>query len=157
MGLLDKDPAKAAEKEEQRRRKDEDRQRQQREADERQRAAEFAASPRGRARAGYQAGRQFFQISLPLSATERTASGVLSGDPHAMKQTSVDPTDILAAVEAEGWRLENEGYVFRETGSVSRDKLMSSGQTAAVTGEIMGVYLLRRSGVVVPPVPGVAP
>jgi hypothetical protein len=34
--------------------------------------------------------------------------------------------------------------VFEQTGSVSRDKVMSSGQTASVTGNIVGVYLFRR-------------
>lgn len=40
-----------------------------------------------------------------------------------------DPTDALATIEAEGWKLEDVGYVFQPTGAVSRDKLLSTGQT----------------------------
>ena len=41
--------------------------------------------------------------------------------------------------------LADVGYVFEQTGSVSRDKFASSGQTASVTGNIVGVYLFRRT------------
>lgn len=42
-------------------------------------------------------------------------------------------------------RLENVGYVFQETGIVSKDKLLSSGQTGQVAGQIMGIYLFRAA------------
>ena len=51
--------------------------------------------------------------------------------------------DVLEAIEAEGWRLEHVGYVYRVISTVSRDKFLSSGQQEAVTGEIVGVYLFR--------------
>jgi hypothetical protein len=44
-----------------------------------------------------------------------------------------------------GWRLEHVGYVFHETGSVSRDKMLSTGQTATVTGETWGIYVFAES------------
>ena len=113
---------------------------------EQQRAREeeaFLASPQGQARLAAQAEGHIFQIALPLHSTERTLAGVISGD-KTVKVTEGNHADVLSAIESEGWRLEHAGYVFQETGSVSRDKLLSSGQTAAVTGEIWGVYVFRR-------------
>lgn len=71
-----------------------------------------------------------------------------------MRQTTHDPTSVIDAIEAEGWHLEHAGYLFRETGSVSRDKFLSSGQTASVTGEIVGIYLFRVRTDVPPAPPG---
>lgn len=103
---------------------------------------EFLASPVGQARTAYEAGDTFFQVSAPLSETKRTAMGVLGGDKAGMKRDEQAHGDILGRVEKEGWRLADVGYVFEETGSVSRDKLMSSGQTANVTGNIVGRVLV---------------
>ena len=57
-----------------------------------------------------------------------------------------EQSNTLDAIEAEGWQLAHAGYVFRMTGSVSRDKFLSSGQQAAVSGEVIGVYIFRRLG-----------
>lgn len=144
MPVFSKDPEKQAAKEAARLQAVQERQ--QREQDEQARKAEaaFRASPQGRARTAKELGHRFFQISLPLSTTERTFAALVSGD-KTMKMREIDPSDVLAVVESEGWRLDNTGYVFRETGSVSRDKLLSSGQTAAVSGEVIGIYLFRSA------------
>ena len=105
--------------------------------------AAFLASPQGQARLAAQAEGHIFQIALPLHSTQRTLAGIVSGD-KTVKVTEGNHTDVLSAIESEGWKLEHAGYVFQQTGSVSRDKLMSSGQTAAITGEIWGVYVFRR-------------
>jgi len=144
MGILDKSPEKAAAKEEERRRKSEERERARQEDERRRAEAAFWASPQGQARAARVQGSRFYQVSLPLSATQRTFGAYVSGD-KSTKTRDIDPTDLLAVIEAEGWELADVGYVFRETGSVSRDKLLSSGQTAAVQGEIVGIYLFRAS------------
>ena len=35
------------------------------------------------------------------------------------------------------------GYVFLQTGSVSRDKLLSSGQQEVISGQVLGIYTFR--------------
>ncbi len=70
-----------------------------------------------------------------------------------MKTKSQAHAGLLGEVESEGWRLENVGYVFQETGMVSRDKLLSSGQTGSVTGQIVGIYLFRAAELELPDQP----
>lgn len=64
-------------------------------------------------------------------------------DTHSTRRS--DSTGLLEAIEAEGWKLDDVGYVFQPTGSVSRDKLMSSGQTEQISGKIVAVYLFRAA------------
>jgi hypothetical protein len=106
---------------------------------------EFLASPIGQAQTAYEAGDMFFQFVAPISETRRTVMGILSGEKDAMKKSENTHADVLGAVEEAGWKLADVGYVFEQTGSVSRDKFGSSGQTASVTGNIIGVYLFRRA------------
>jgi hypothetical protein len=152
VGILSKDPERKQAKADARAAQAQEREKAAQAKAAAQAEAAFRASPAGRARTARELGHQLFQISLPLTATERTAWGVFSGgtagsDALAMRTTSVaDHPDVLESVEREGWRLEHAGYVFQETGSVSRDKLLSSGQTASVTGAIVGIYLFRRMG-----------
>jgi hypothetical protein len=54
-----------------------------------------------------------------------------------------DFSNEIEAIESEGWHLEHAGYVYRMTGSVSRDKLLSSGQQEAIHGEVLGIYIFR--------------
>jgi hypothetical protein len=103
-----------------------------------------SATPQGQARSAYDGGDELFQIALPLSDTSRTISGVISGDKLGVRRDEYGHGAVLDQIECEGWRLEHANYVWEQTGSVSRDKLMSSGQTAAVTGRIIGVYIFRR-------------
>jgi outer membrane biogenesis lipoprotein LolB len=132
MAILSKNPEKESEK-----------QRQQEEAANAQAWAEWNASPQGRARAAAEAGQQLFEITIPISVTERTARGQLTGSKQDQVTRKAEARTVLEAIEAEGWHLEHVGYVFEQTGSVSRDKLLSSGQTAAVQGQIVGIYLFR--------------
>jgi hypothetical protein len=120
-------------------------------AKEEQRAAEQAekerqellASPVGQVRTAHEAGDMFFQFAAPISETKRTVMAVLGGSKD-MRKSETTHGDVLGDIEKEGWQLEDVGYVFEQTGSVSRDKFASSGQTASVTGNIVGVYLFRR-------------
>jgi hypothetical protein len=146
MPIMSRDPEKAAAKEEARRQREEERTQQAQQAAQQQREAAFWASPAGQARAAWKAGSRYYQVALPLSVTQRTFAGFVSGDKTTATR-DVDPTDLLGAIESEGWTLWNASYVFRETGSVSRDKLLSSGQTAATVGEIVGIYLFRKGDV----------
>lgn len=152
MGILSKDPERQKAKAEAKATRAQEKETAARAKAAAEAEAAFRASPAGRARTSRELGHQFFQISLPLTTTERTTWGVFSGgtagsDALAMRTTSAaDHPDVLQSVEAEGWRLEHVGYLFQETGSVSRDKLLSTGQTASVTGVIVGIYLFRRTG-----------
>jgi hypothetical protein len=118
-------------------------------AAEQKRAAEaeavFRATPRGKARSARENGDGFFEYTGSLAETSRTVMGVLGGTStsggHKRQMTS--HTDVLAQVEDEGWKLDHVGYVFEPTGTVSRDKAFSSGQTSTTSGKIVGVYLFR--------------
>jgi len=108
--------------------------------DERKRLERFTKSPAGQARAAKMAGAKIFQYVALLSQT--------SADVIAMTGafTSVKDSQhaaMLDSIEAEGWLLEHAGYVYRVTRSISRDKLLSSGQQEAVEGEIVGIYIFR--------------
>ncbi|GIL05837.1 MAG: hypothetical protein BroJett031_23570 [Betaproteobacteria bacterium] len=132
MGLFSSTPEERAEKE-----------RQKAEEAKRKAEAEFAASPPGQARAAREAGATIFQIDLPLSKT-RGFTVPLTGA-YAITSASTNHSNLIQAIENEGWRLEHVGYVYRIRGSVSRDKFLASGQQEAVDGEIVGVYLFRAS------------
>jgi hypothetical protein len=61
----------------------------------------------------------------------------------ANSSTTKDSSNVIQSIENEGWHLENVGYVYRITGSESRDKFLASGQQEAVSGEIIGIYIFR--------------
>jgi len=105
--------------------------------------AEFAASPAGQARAAKAAGRTIFQIDIPLSQTVGMTVAMMGA--YARTSATKDSSGVIQAIESEGWRLEHAGYVYRVTGSVSRDKFMSSGQQEAVHGETLGIYIFRAA------------
>ena len=55
-----------------------------------------------------------------------------------------DVVSDIAAIEEQGWRLDSSDHFFMQTAEMSRDKLFSTGQQAAIAGKIIGVYLFRR-------------
>jgi hypothetical protein len=57
---------------------------------------------------------------------------------------TTDQTPLIEDVESEGWKLEHAGWVFQQTATASRDKLMASGQTEQIAGKIVGIYLFSR-------------
>jgi len=97
-------------------------------------------TPVERARAARSAGARLFQVTMGVSETVGFVKE-LSGTVTSTR--TAGHADVLEAIEAEGWRLEHVGYVYRVISTVSRDKFLSSGQQEAVTGEIVGVYLFR--------------
>ena len=105
----------------------------------------FEAGTLRGAREAREAGQSFYQVSLPLSTTQRSWDSILFGNVVTKTADQSGQPHVLQLVESEGWSLFHVGYVFRETGSISRDKLFSSGQVEQVTGEIVGVYLFRRN------------
>ncbi|TCD47132.1 hypothetical protein [Chlorobium sp. N1] len=112
--------------------------------DEKRRAeAAFAASPAGQAREAMAAGMKVFQIDVPLSKTKGQTVAMIGAYAHSSQ--TLNYATVIQSIEDEGWRLEHAGYVYRVTGSESRDKFMASGQQEAVSGEIVGIYIFRAS------------
>lgn len=105
--------------------------------------AEFAASPAGQARDAKAAGMKIFQIDVPLSKTKGQTVAMIGAFAHSSK--TLNYANVIQSIEEEGWHLDNVGYVYRVTGSESRDKFMASGQQEAVSGEIVGIYIFRSS------------
>ena len=65
-----------------------------------------------RARAARTRGSQFLEIQLEIAESSRD---VRFGEADSGQRTARDHGEILTAIEAEGWRLENAGYVFVPT------------------------------------------
>lgn len=103
----------------------------------------FLESPPGRARAARKTGMKIFQIDMPLSQSKAHIAPMIGA--FTRKEQTTDYANMIQAIEEEGWRLENVGYVFRWTGSETRDKLLASGQQESVSGEIIGIYIFRAT------------
>jgi hypothetical protein len=124
---------------------------------ERQRQKEresYLKTPVGQADTALQSGQRFFQFTAPVSQVSGKATdaglgllalGVPSFPSASSKTRRFDSTDVLGQIEELGWRLEHVGYVFVETGEVSRGKVMSSGGVSRTNGYVEGIYLFRRS------------
>ncbi len=105
--------------------------------------AEFRATPVGQARTARENGDRWFQVEMVASNTDRGFfTAMLAGVETRNKPTSGHGT-ILTAIEDEGWELAHSGFIFREVGQVSRDKLLSSGQQVGTIGETVGYYLFK--------------
>jgi hypothetical protein len=103
-----------------------------RQADQRA-AAAFYASPLGQAVAAREQGRGFFQVQLsPGQVAEQWPVSV-----------GITHPDVLSQIEAVGWELEHVNHVWVQTGAVSRDHFLTSGQDIGVMGELVGIYLFR--------------
>jgi len=146
MGLFTKSAEQREREDVDKRRKASDKRRKAKQQEEQERRAEFLKSPAGQAqhqaKIARETGARVFQISLSLSET--TGRTVAMTGAYA-NTTNAKHGSIIDLIEAEGWRLEHAGYVYRQTGSVSRDKFFSSGQQEAIHGEIMGVYIFRAT------------
>lgn len=105
--------------------------------------AAFAMSPAGQARAAKAAGMKIFQIDVPLSKTKSIVIAMTGA--FTDKSATKDYSSTIQSIEDEGWRLEHVGYIYRITGSESRDKFMASGQQEAISGEVVGIYLFRAT------------
>jgi len=102
----------------------------------------YLASPAGQAETAYKDGQAFFQFVTPISKIEGKSS-----DWSVSQSTSTrrfQATDVLGQIEELGWHLQHVGYVFVETGEVSRGKVMSSGAVSRTQGYVEGIYLFRR-------------
>jgi hypothetical protein len=109
----------------------------------------WLASPVGRAVSARESGDGFFEIQLEVGVSRRGV-GWGSSDWEEERSTTAH-TDVLSAIEAEGWRLEHAGYFFMPTGESTADRFLGTGQNVAVSGVTVGAYLFRRDPSRTPP------
>lgn len=102
--------------------------------------AAYWASPVGQAESARFHGLGFFQVEIPI----RSIGGASAfGNQTTFVLGSGGRPDILSQIEAKGWRLENVGYVFVETGATSTNHFLTTGQGTATHGHVLGIYLFR--------------
>ena len=108
--------------------------------EQRQREA-FLATPAGAATAAKQAGHSFFEIQLEVGRHTGSAGfGSAEG-----RRTTASSAATLGEIEKLGWHLEHASYFFMITGESSTDHFMGTGQSTAVNGATIGVYLFRNT------------
>jgi hypothetical protein len=107
----------------------------------------FFGSPAGQARVAFEGGAQVFQYEADVKAMKALVNfvGPTGGTETLLSRLAGGPVATLNTVADEGWELVNGSFVFLETGQVSRDKFMSSGQQVAVAGKVVGYYLFKRN------------
>ena len=106
----------------------------------------FFGSPAGQARVAFEGGAKVFQYEADVSAMRAVVKPVLLGSSAIGKETlSRGPVATLNAVCDEGWEIVSGSFVFVETGQVSRNKALSSGQQVATSGKVRGYYLFKRN------------
>ncbi|MFL5819027.1 MAG: DUF2510 domain-containing protein [Conexibacter sp.] len=105
----------------------------------------FWQSAAGQARMAKRNGQRWYQVEMPVVETTRTLNSMLFGDVDTKNRRGTGQGALISAIEEEGWELFEAGFVFHETGQVSRDKLLSSGQSIKTTGQTFGIYLFRAT------------
>jgi hypothetical protein len=108
--------------------------------------AAFFASPAGEARLAFQSGAQVFQYQADVKSTKAIVQALSKARPKETLASRLGrgPVATLNAVCNEGWELINGSFVFVETGTVSRNRALATGQQTAVAGTVIGYYLFRR-------------
>ena len=105
---------------------------------------EFLVSPIGQATTAKEQSQGFFEIQLKVGSSQRDSTVFGSNNTNIAQTKTETHAGTLAAIEAIGWRLEHVGHVFVVTSESSRDKLLSTGQQTAVSGDTIGIYLFRN-------------
>lgn len=100
------------------------------------------SGPRERARAARASGERFFELQLEVAESSRDVR-FLAAD--SGQRTERRHGRMLGEVESEGWCLEDVGYVFVPTGQSSRQKVLGTGESVAVSGVVVGIYLFRAA------------
>lgn len=112
-------------------------------AEERRKHAAFLATPVGAATAAKEAGRRFLEIQLKVGGHEGTAGFGATTSSHTTRSSAA----TLEEIERLGWRLEHASYFFMVTREISTDRFLGTGESTAVSGVTMGVYLFRNANV----------
>lgn len=106
----------------------------------------FFASPAGEARVAFEGGAKVFQYEADVSSMRAVVKPIFLGSSAIGKEAIArGPVATLNAVCDEGWEIVSGSFVFVETGQVSRNKALSSGQQVAVSGRVRGYYLFKRN------------
>ena len=105
---------------------------------------EFLASPIGQATTAKEQTQGFFEIQLKVGSSQRDSTVWGTNNTNISQNKTETHAGTLSAIEAIGWRLEHVGHVFVVTSESSRDKLLSTGQQTAVSGDTIGIYLFRN-------------
>lgn len=95
-----------------------------------------------RARAARASGDRFFEVQLEVAESSRD---VRFGEADSGNRSEQQHGETLGLIEAEGWRLETVGYVFVPTGQSTRQKVLGTGESVAVSGVVVGIYLFRAA------------
>jgi len=106
---------------------------------------EFLASPIGQATTAKEQSQGFFEVQLKVGSSQRDSTVWGTNNTNISQNKTETHAGTLAAIEAIGWRLEHVGHVFVVTSESSRDKLLSTGQQTAVSGDTIGIYLFRNT------------
>jgi hypothetical protein len=107
----------------------------------------FFKSPTGEARAAFEAGAHVFQYEASVKSMTAVVKPIGFGSSAIGKLSAIGrgPVATLNSVCDEGRELINGSFVFVETGQVSRNKALSTGQQVATSGSVVGCYLFKRN------------
>ena len=103
----------------------------------------FRRTPKGMARTAKEKGDTIFRFVEELSTTIGKTEAMVGAFTHGIQTEGAIDSSSVEDIESEGWTLINDNYIFQVTGSVSRDKFLSSGQQEAVSGQLIGIYTFR--------------
>lgn len=106
--------------------------------------AAYWRSPVGQAAQAKIAGNTFFQLTINVSTLKGRSSDFLGPSSSSRTRHSRGAPDLLGQIEDLGWHLEHVGYVFVETGTSTRGKMLSSGEQGTTSGYVEGIYLFRN-------------
>jgi hypothetical protein len=110
-------------------------------AEEQRKRAAFLATPVGTATAAKEAGHRFVEVQLQVGGHEGTAG---FGSTTSRRSTA-SSAQTLEEIEKLGWHLEHASYFFMITGQTSTDRVFISGESTAISGVTIGVYLFRNA------------
>jgi hypothetical protein len=111
-------------------------------AEEQRKRAAFLATPVGAATAAKKDGHRFVEIQLQVGGHEGTAG---FGSTTSRRSTT-SSAQTLEEIEKLGWHLEHASYFFMITRETSTDRTFISGESTAISGVTIGVYLFRNTG-----------
>lgn len=99
-------------------------------------------SPERIAYDAYQAGDQLLQLEIPAAWVQ----GGIGVGTSATRLRRPERSDVLGAVEQQGWKLEMMSAAFVQTGSSATKRVLANaGSTEVAThGTLFGVYVFRR-------------
>jgi hypothetical protein len=85
-------------------------------------------------------GERFFQFELELGHIDGnsrwgSSDSTIRWTPQA---------SVIGQIEESGWRLEHVGYVYVNTGSLSTNRVLRTGEGTAERGKVAAIYLFRR-------------